>query len=344
LYNRNRDLILCLWPRLQGVIAMGKGDKKNIRDSRVRGIGLLELSFFIAVSGLLVATGSPFYKVYENHKHTDVTNATLTQVKTALNTYYQKNGYLPCPAPRNVAYDKPNFGMAWPGTSPSHCSITGGAQASDGTADASGRVVNPASGTNWPIRIGAVPVRTLGLPDTAAIDSWGNLLTYAVTEQYAVPASAPKDMLHGAITITDSKGNSVTASPGIAVFAVVAAGANSVGAWRPETGTQPVSCPYSSPAGSYNIASLATSNCNDHGKFIATTLMSNSGTHLFTNMIAFQADTQACSPQTTASYIPNSVTFLLSTNGTMATGDIPTTPSATCTVMSQAAPTLAAGP
>ncbi len=269
----------------RGARSMRNTYGKNNRRGGMRGIGLIELCLFVVASGLILAGATPVYSVYLDNKHLDTTNTSIAQVQSALDTFYLKNGRYPCPAPRNAKIDGANSLGNKFGVEQTNCSIAGGTVAGDGTVSTTGRTI---AGTPWKIRIGTVPVRTLGLPDSADIDGWGHLLTYAVTAPYAVAALAPKDMLHGAISVVDSKGNPVTAVPGTAVYVVSGANPDGSGAYN-MNGVAPLAC-------SSGSSPLEVNRCNAQGTsalpFISTMLQPGQGTRLVTNVIAFAS---ACS-------------------------------------------------
>lgn len=260
----------------------------------IRGISLIETSFFVVVLGLMLTATSPLYNLYHTNKKTSTTSSNVEMVQQALNNFYLTNGYLPCPAGRNIPVDGANFGRAR-----TNCSAIGGAVAGDGTVSTPGRTVG---GANSSIRIGAVPVRDLGLPDSAMADARGHLFVYAVSESYAIPSAKVGDTVHGAISIVDSNSNPVTTLPGIAVYVVTAANADGAGAWT-LSGKKKANCPASGES---------AENCNDDGTFLSK---------VSSNVLAFKADT--CSPQQ-KKQVGNigNISFLLDSSGSMETKDI----------------------
>jgi len=223
---------------------------------------------------------APLYRTYMNNKRLQTTNSSIAQVQNALDTYYTQNGLFPCPAPRTAPIDTVNFGKAIP-----ICNT-----ATDGIAYVPGRIVKGVQGN---VSIGAVPVRTLGLPDSAAIDGWGHLLTYGITQAYTttIPTTMT-DLFHGAIYVTDSNNdkinNPATAYPGIAVYVIAAANPDGSGAYG-LNGTLLAPCPESG---------IASNNCNDQGVFLSSTIQASQGTHPVTNAFALRAG--ACLPKVAA--------------------------------------------
>ena len=295
----------------------------------VKGLSLFEVALFMLACGLMLAAGSPIYQAYLNQKNITTTTNNVALAQQALTTFYQMNGRLPCPAARNAPLDSANslgfvFGQEVSGASAckDNGAGAGGAQAGDGTVSVAGRVL-PGGSNNWMVRIGALPVRSLGLPDSVAYDAWGHLMNYAVTELYASTTigTPPKDLLHGAVTLYDSAGNNITdpkngpTGYGMAVFAVVAPGPNGQGYYT-AAGAQQGSCPTSG---------LAHQNCSDTGKFVTTmqtSYSSGSNALSFTNTVAYKAFTCTAGHGGSGGGNFINLTFLIDTSETMeGTGD-----------------------
>lgn len=130
---------------------------------RQGGFTLLELSIVLGILALIAGAGLSMAAGALRAADRVTTEERLNTIKFALDSYAATYGYLPCPANRTLAATTSNFGMEE--RSGATC-----------TATPPGTV---ASGNVW---IGAVPVRTLGLPDPYASDAWGNKLTYATSD------------------------------------------------------------------------------------------------------------------------------------------------------------------
>ena len=278
---------------------------KKFHRRNTRGIALVELALFIMCSGLMMVAATPIYHTYIVHKYLDVTNNNIAATKAALDSYYLRNGHFPCAAPRNVPVDGPGFGVA-----AADCSVP-----QPGTVEVSGRTPKDdtsGTGASAKIRIGAVPVRTLGLPDGMAVDGWNHLFTYAITESYT---TAPKDLSHGAIYVVDSKNNPATAVPGIAVYVVAGANPDGTGAYN-LNGTLLAPCPPTK-------AGTTGNNCNDKGVFLSSTLQANQGVRAVENAIALAAT--ACSPKTSTTGNLGNISFFVDNSGSMNSRDITST-------------------
>jgi len=111
------------------------------------------------------------------------------------------------------------------------------------------------------VRIGAVPVRTLNIPDDFSGDAWANRITYAVTESMATDGLY--DRTQGAISVIDSAGNSVINPVDSAHYVLVSHGFDGAGAYVME-GVVGSAC---------DAATLDGENCNQDSVFRRTMLM-----------------------------------------------------------------------
>lgn len=161
------------------------------------------------------------------------TQKLLKQLQRSVKDYYIVNGQLPCVASLQDAPGTTEFGVAIP-----NCAST--------TSEPTGtfRTGSPA------VRIGMIPTRTLGLPDSAASDKYGNRIVYAVTE--LLTDSNQFGLQNGAITVWDMNDNAILSD---AAFYISSFGRDRKGAYNYQTtGAPSVNC---SPA-----ANLDTQNCD----------------------------------------------------------------------------------
>lgn len=143
-------------------------------DTRRAAFTLVELAVVLAIIGLIAGAGIAMASSAIKTADRVATQERLGSIKLALDSFAKTYGYLPCPADRTYTTSNANFGLEQRDTPlPSTVCNTG-----------SGIV---ASGS---VTIGMVPVRTLGLPDSYASDSWGNKIEYAVTSALAASPSA----------------------------------------------------------------------------------------------------------------------------------------------------------
>jgi prepilin-type N-terminal cleavage/methylation domain-containing protein len=164
--------------------------------ARQKGFSILELVVVLGVIALISGAGLTMATGAIKAADRVATQERLNTIKLALDSFAKTYGYLPCPANRIIVPTNTNFGIeSRTGTA---CTAIGG-----------GGMVS--SGSIW---IGAVPVRTLGLPDNYAGDAWGGKLTYSVSAGVAAnPTSystAPTQELavrHGTISASNKLGN-----------------------------------------------------------------------------------------------------------------------------------------
>lgn len=188
----------------------------------------------------------------------------VTEAKKAISDYFTVNGRLPCPARMDLAPGVSGFGME--------------AACNNSSTVASGTWRTGGSSTNYSatdgVRIGALPVRTLGLRDATMADDYGNRIWYAMSETFGKAGDAANAV--AAITIIDGNGNKIAEptsnanSPG-AAFVVFSAGPDGKGAFRYSTASMPVAC----------SGGLDTENCNRDAVFRDTRFNNGSGSASF---------------------------------------------------------------
>ena len=175
-------------------------------------------------------------------------------IDEALQLFLSRNGRYPCPAPLNSPLDGANFGIE------------------------AGLAPPAAPDCNAKIVIGAIPVRTLNLPDDFISDAWGGRFTYAVTAPLATPNQYNSD--EGAISVVDSAGNSQITPQGSAHYVTVSHGTNNVGATLIE-GVGSIPCDATTQEGA---------NCDNDDVFRNTLLIgAANNANLYDDMISVSA-------------------------------------------------------
>lgn len=175
---------------------------KVIKNSEC-GYSLITTSALLVVLGMATVVGLGLYATNKQNKNIQSDSEQQLALKVALDNFKAKNNRLPCPAPMTAAPDSSEFGKE----------ISSNCLTASPVADATWRVTGRDSRA---VHIGALPVRTLNLDDSYAYDSAKHRILYAVTEEYASPGAA-FNQNHGAITISDASGNTVTEA-GIYLF------------------------------------------------------------------------------------------------------------------------------
>lgn len=136
------------------------------------GFSLLELSAVLAIISVILVFGLNIATTALSGSDRITTQERLLAVQKALDNYAKVHGFLPCPASRASVPSDSGFGVeARDGATYTTCTTS------------AGLVRAPAAGNPFAY-IGAVPVRTLGLPDNYAGDAWGNKLMYAVSASH----------------------------------------------------------------------------------------------------------------------------------------------------------------
>jgi prepilin-type N-terminal cleavage/methylation domain-containing protein len=189
--------------------------------TRKSGFTLVELSIVLVILGIVLAGGLVVGTSVVDRQAIISTNSQMDEVTTALKAYYAINNRLPCVAPLTTAVGAAGFGTE----------ITpGAATCSTNTTVPAGTYRVAGTGARQ-VRIGAVPVRTLGMRDRYIADEFGNRYLYAVTELHT--ASAGFTANDGAIIVQDNNGTAIVSNSS---YILVSHGPDGKGAYRFQTG------------------------------------------------------------------------------------------------------------
>lgn len=132
------------------------------KESYRRGFSILELVVVLGIIALIAGAGLTMATGAIKAADRVTTQERLNTIKLALDSFAKTYGYLPCPANRNIVPTNANFGIE------NRSGVNCGANNP------------PALVVVGDVVTGALPVRTLGLPDNYAGDAWGGKFTYAV--------------------------------------------------------------------------------------------------------------------------------------------------------------------
>ena len=217
------------------------------------------------MAGLLVVAGSTAAVVAMKEQRETFweprteTTSDLSEVNAAIIAYQRsKNHRLPCPSSLNLPSSNLDYGRA------TDCAASPPA----GTFDV---------GTGSTVRIGALPTRTLGLPDSAGEDKWGNKLTYAVVKTHTDAFQFSNSVAGAGINVTTTTSGSTISNQ---AYIVVSHGKDGKGA-TPAKAT------------SVGIACISTSgqdqeNCdNDDQSFRALGMNTDPGANYFDDIVIF---------------------------------------------------------
>jgi len=193
-----------------------------------KGFTLVEMAMVILITGVFLLSGIVLLHSYLRQSHIKTTQGRMQAIETAINSFYQANGRLPCVASLTDLETAGTFGKEIGYPPPADCRTAVAAGVSSGTGK---------SGVNK-VQVGAVPVRTLNLPDQDMTDAWNDNFIYAVTAPMASATLASGaatgvflPVTTGEITLLDSKGHSVTNPAGSAQYVLISNGADRVGAF-----------------------------------------------------------------------------------------------------------------
>lgn len=215
--------------------------KNQKKDQQIAGFTLFEMTVVMIIAGIVLALLGATLLAYNNENRIKTTEIRSEEIQKALSRYLVANGRYPCVARRDLGADDAAFGRE----------IT--------TICNAGNVTGTVNAGN--VRIGAVPTRTLNLPDTFAADGWGRKFTFAVTKALATNGSYRSDS--GVISIVNS--SNVVFFPS-AHYVIVSHGATGIGARAftyENSGTAIEAVPCTG-------AGLDAENCNDNEVFMST--------------------------------------------------------------------------
>lgn len=224
--------------------------KNNILPHRRRaqaGFTLIELSIVVLIVGLMLSAFGAAFVQYMQTAREKAVQQKIEDIETALGRFLALNGRYPCPARMIAPPDSASFGV--------EVNTNCGAGAIGGTFRATGT-------DGRMVRIGAVPTRTLNLPDDYALDSWSMRILYGVTEVLASPGTFAQN--RGAFSIVDSNGNSVITPPGSGHYAVISVGPDAMGSYTAQGAAGPACV----------AARLDGENCDNDATLRATVLYS----------------------------------------------------------------------
>ncbi len=247
--------------------------------SKSNGFTLIEVAIVLVIAGLLFGTASSLLLLYMNQAQVKTTRQRTAAIDEALQLFLNLNGRYPCPASIEASSDTADFGVevasGFPVGSPKCSDLSG---TINGTREAPGIL------RNFGVRIGAVPVRTLNLPDEFIADAWGRRFTFAMTERLASSGTYDRD--EGDIDIIDSNGNYIVnpsrdPAAGLAHYVIVSHGKNGSGGTPIGGGNSTFPCV---------AADLEGENCNNDAIFRKTMLFST-GTSSMDDYIGFRATT-----------------------------------------------------
>lgn len=251
---------------------------------------LLEMAIVLAIIGVVAGGALTLLTASTTTRMVNETVARMETIDKALRDYAVSFGRLPCPASLTLTPSDSNFGIE---AASNTNTCIGGTPAANFAAS---------SGTVE----GAVPVRTLKLPDSYIYDAWERRFRYGVdpskTATSSFPVSSGNCTSTKAITVNDSTGAARTSN---AVYALVSAGPNGHGAYT-KNGVMV-------NAGSTNSSEQTNCHCTSSAvstSYTATyvqklpTLNASSATDIFDDIVSFKEGWQLQIPTQDLSSTP----------------------------------------
>lgn len=183
-----------------------------LKQKALPGFSLLEMAIVITILSILISGLYALIPVQTEQQNTDVTNSNLQKIQSAIDAYVNLNGHLPCPASLTDPISTSTFGVS------TGCSLSPPA----GTIDLG-------SGADS-IRKGALPTRSLNLPDSLMFDGWNHRFAYAVVKNLATTNTAfsTATPTSAAMVIQDANANQINNLP--IAYVIVSYGKNGNGA------------------------------------------------------------------------------------------------------------------
>jgi len=192
----------------------------NSSKNTQKGFTLIEVTIVVLAGGLFLTAGMALLKSFTQQAQVQATQARMQAIENAINSFNNNNNRLPCAAALDDAVDGLTFGLETTQSIGVDCPLVTNASVPGGVFKATGSAGSP-------VIIGAVPVRSLNLPDQDMVDGWNNRFIYAVTANMA----SVTPTVTGEIAVSDGAGNPVALPAGSAQYVVISLGPDRVGAY-----------------------------------------------------------------------------------------------------------------
>ncbi len=267
---------------------------KKVKDKKA-GFNLVEISIAVMVAGILMAAALTAENNYLLQEKISVTKARMAAIDAALVRYADNNSAFPC-----VASLTDPVGSATYGTQVTDCSIIPAGPISSlptgispGTYRTAGSVFNTLPSYDFWNRTGAVPVRTIGLPDQYMMDAWGSRFVYRVSERQTIPTSIASTAGNnpcysfigyypscGTTWLVDTNVNVIPSNGNGLDYLLISLGPNQVGGYD-QNGVQNIPC---------FVGTVEGLNCLYFSSWLRDTSMySENGAHTFDDILLLHA-------------------------------------------------------
>ena len=260
------------------------------------GYTLVELAISLTIGGIILVTAATSVHLYQKTEARQTTLNNISIVSGALNNYLAQTGAYPCPAPIDVARSDLQYGIA------GNCTDTaipagscGGGKGKGYCVQQSDRLPNMNKPAGWTgrVRRGAVPFRTLGIPEYSTVDGYHDRLQYGVTEALAVQATYNQH--GGAIDIKDGNGNPLVKpvpgfTGGTTHYIIISNGPDRAGAYSFESGMLVSPCPTLS--GTLDAANCQTGSLLPPAIYTAANYADTRGVNHFDDTVKYYSSVQ----------------------------------------------------
>ena len=146
------------------------------------GFSLIEMAIVLAIISLVAGGFLTVISAQDEQSKINLTKERLAKIENALLYFYAQHGRLPCVAPANAADTDAAFAIEYEDSGKA-CQGNPGISEADEIHD----------GLNEETWVGALPTRTLGLPDSFAKDGWNMRFHYVVPRRMADPDDVAAD-------------------------------------------------------------------------------------------------------------------------------------------------------
>ncbi len=287
-----------------------------------RGFTLIELSIVLALIAVVLSGGLVLTTAYIQKRQLDATLATMDAIESAILNFSLAYNRIPCPGDITLSPSSAYYGMEAGAGSGSTISTGTGVCTGTGMLPQANFVYSPTPPLTGGQTEGAVPTRTLQLPDNYMFDGWGRRLRYAVdptmtiTNALPVPTGGVSCPATSPITVYDATGNKRSAS---AAYILLSHGTNGHGAYTNSGSIV--------NANSANTDEQTNCHCNSSGtagtytpSYVekAITVDSTNGLNNFDDIVSFKEPWQLQTPNNPLASATNSCSYLAVTNITNA--------------------------
>lgn len=174
----------------------------------IAGFSLIELAVVIAITSIMLFTSIFVLRIQSDYYNVTTSQVKLSTLTLVLQTYNEKYGFYPCPAPLNAI-------SGADGTAATNCTTCSGVYGP-----------NPYyCTTTSKVVIGAIPFETLGLPRQMSFDSWNKKIMYIIDNRYTTGQCQG----NGTIQIIDQNNSLVSNS---AIYALISTGFDGKGGYN----------------------------------------------------------------------------------------------------------------